>query len=107
MNPIYKVPWLRPALISDVGTTVYVSSLVFKLEHDGTTFQPVENWDENRYRYRCMDCYLACGSEENSFTTEFERQKDLKDGPTNSQQDEMNDHARQHGIMWAWAKGLR
>lgn len=111
MIPTWIVPWLRdfPGLLDkDFDPAgIQVNALIFQLEHDGTTFQPVGNWDENRYRYRCMGCYVACGSKENSFTTGFEKQGDLKDGPTNYQQDEMSDHARQHSIMWTWAKGLK
>jgi hypothetical protein len=109
--PVWRVPWLRnfPGPIDKPWRTeeLQVSALVFQLEHDGTTFQPVANWEENRYRYRCMDCYLASGSKEDSFTTGFEKAADLKTGPTNYQMDEMSDHARQHSIMWSWARSLK
>jgi hypothetical protein len=88
------------------GVDAVIDSIIFKLEHDGVYF-PVPEWEYNQYRYRCMSCFAACGLERDTFKTTFARAKFLKDGPTQEQQDQMSDHARQHSIMYLWAKGVK
>jgi len=58
------------------------------------------------YRYRCLSCYEASG-DSGCFCTQSEQLQRLKDGPTQDQQSQMADHAKQHSIMYAWAKGLK
>ena len=106
MNPIWKVTWIQPAVMPQFGSESHVDALIFKLEHDGT-YLPVPEWDNNQYRYRCMNCFAACGSDRYTFSTGYERAKHLKDGPTQQQQDEMSDHARQHEIMFVWARSVK
>ena len=112
MQPIWKVPWYRPIGVNEpLDTIAYYDVLLFQLE------SPILlNWDyfdrhdqpdpqKFPYRYKCMSCYAASGSND-VFSTQSEQKQSLKDGPTQEQQDQMSDHARQHTIMWAWARSL-
>lgn len=60
---------------------------------------------------------MASGDYRNVFHTKWEKREDLGgkgnrtvggfSEPTYEQELEMLDHARQHGIMYSWAKGLK
>ena len=109
MNPIWTTCFIEPIPIREnpsLELSDYIRSckLTFQLEFDGK-YLPIPDWGEHNYRYRCMSCYLASGDDEFSFTTEYAQAKDLKDGPTVTQQAQMANHTRQHQIMLQWAKG--
>ena len=108
MNPIWKVFWVRPYICGEESDplAIHRSEIFFKLQHDGIYTYHSE-WENNQYRYRCMDCFMASGSEEYTFATRFEKAKFLREGPTQQQQDEMNEQTRQHSIMWSWARSLK
>jgi hypothetical protein len=86
---------------------IHNARLDFRLEFDGK-YLPVVDWDNHKYRYRCMSCYLHSGSEE-SFATEYAKAKDLKTGPTPEQEEQIQSHThtKQHQIMWSWARSLK
>ena len=114
MNPIWKVPWFLPRFVDEQipGAEVRIEAIIFRLEpavllnwdyvdrHDRTDSQKFP------YRYRCLSCYAASGDED-GFRTQCEQLQRLTDGPTEKQQSQMADHAKQHSIMYAWAKGLK
>jgi hypothetical protein len=101
VNPICRVPWHRPTPIGDVdvGEIRPMDYIVFKLETDPLISSKL-------YRYRCMDCYAACGDLRHSFVTEFDSPDYMKDGPSEDQEEEIRDHTRQHQIMWSWARSV-
>jgi hypothetical protein len=114
VNPIYKVPWFRPYPVGEQipGAEVRIDAIIFQME-----LANLLNWDyldyhdrpdrqKFPYRFRCLSCYAASGDND-SFRTQCEQLQRLKDGPTQEQQDQMSDHARQHTIMYSWAKGLK
>jgi hypothetical protein len=107
--PIYKVGWLRPCPIGD-GTSVpqpcaplNMDVIIFQLYCPD--WMRTDDHETKRVQYRCMDCYAASGNPE-AFTTGSAFATRMKDGPTDKQQGQMIDHARQHSIMWSWAKSL-
>lgn len=112
MNPIWKIPILLPVGIQQ--TEFEISSrrfydppvIIFQLQHDGI-YLPVSEWENNQYRYRCLSCYCACGSDKHCFVTRFEKAQHLKEGPTVQQRNQMSEHAKQHTIMYSWVKGLK
>jgi hypothetical protein len=85
--------------------TVY--RIGFYLEHDGVFLLPVPEWSSHQYRYRCSDCHLDCGTDEDGFVTDWACAKDIKDGPTETQLDQIRKHTKQHQIMLAWARSLK
>jgi hypothetical protein len=80
--------------------------LLFQLQFDGN-YRPVEEWGSHKYCYQCMSCYLACGTKEEVFTTDYAEAKDLKDGPTKDQQEQIRQHTKQHQIMLQWARSVK
>ena len=92
-----------PCSTGDIST---VSKILFELEHDGI-LRHVDEWENAQYRYYCVDCYLACGDRRNVFSTCFEEARNIKDGPSIRQLDQIRSHAKQHEIMWSWVRGLK
>ena len=71
--------------------------------NDPDRFIPLEDVP---YRFMCQDCYAASGLKE-AFVTSWDSLKNLRDGrPSPLQADEINAHARMHGIMLTWASGI-
>jgi len=114
VNPIYKVPWFRPYPVGEQipGAEVRIDAIIFQMESPAVLV-----WDyldrhgrpdrqKFPYRYRCLSCYAASGDED-GFRTQCEQLQRLTDGPTEEQQSQMADHAKQHSIMYAWARGLK
>jgi hypothetical protein len=115
------VPWYRPIGINEP----FDSS---KVTYDIITFTPeidpqvhdldvyVKVWDVP-FRWVCQDCVLASGDYKDVFHTKWAKRENLGgkgnrnfggfSEPTYVQQLEMQDHARQHAIMYSWAKGLK
>jgi hypothetical protein len=117
----FRAPWYRPIGINEPldATKVMYDTITFVPECDPRVNDPdvyVEVWDVP-FRWICQDCHAACGDKRNIFSTKWERREDLSgkgtrnvggfSEPTYEQQQEMNVHARQHAIMWTWAKGLK
>lgn len=76
--------------------------LVFHLVAEPYSWGETPSW----YSYQCMSCLVSSGDCDNSFKTEFHSQFKMKNGPTIDQIKEMNDHARQHNIMWSWVNSI-
>ena len=114
MNSLYKVPWYRPFPINEQipGAEVSINALIFQLESPALlTWDYLDHHGDPDiqkfpYRYRCLSCCAASGSRD-AFTTQCEQLQSLKEGPTQEQQKQMNDHARQHEIMYLWARSLK
>lgn len=119
---IYRVPWYRPLGIKDEPhdpSTVWCDQIIFAPEYDTDVHFPdcfIRVWDVP-WRWYCQDCYAACGDRRDVFKTDWVRREDLGgkgsretggfSEATHDQQRQMNEHAKQHSIMWAWAKGLK
>ena len=60
------------------------------------------------WRYYCESCHYAFGNKRGVFHTDWtsRRSLGLEGMPSRHQMDQINDHAKQHSIMWSWAKGL-
>ena len=109
MNRFWTTYFFEPISILDNpsrGPAAYAHNgkLIFQLEFDGH-YLPVPEWENHKYRYRCMSCYLASGSEDFVFKTDYAKAKYMKDGPTTTQGAQMANHTQQHQIMLQWAKG--
>ena len=105
MNPIVYQYWLRPVPLGPVGTVPSPEGPLPRLDRITFRIEPESLIANDRYRYICMDCYSASGSRE-AFSTDCAYIRDMKHGPTPSQQSQIGNHARQHSIMWSWAKSL-
>lgn len=83
--------------------------LVFRAECPilGFPKQVYKDPEEYPWRYRCESCYYSSGDLEEIFRTSCDPIKNMKHEPTRAQQAEMSGHARQHQIMWAWARSLK
>ncbi len=117
---IFKCPWYRPIGINeavDWAQPTY-DTIIFTPECDQSVYWPdvyINVWDVP-WRWTCQDCYAASG-DRLAFKTDWEKREDLGgqgrrdvggfSEPTRKQQDQMSDHAKQHSIMWSWAKGLK
>ena len=115
MNRLYKIPWSRPIPLGEYALSpVQYDCILFQLESasgTGVKWDYVDRLGRGDaqkfpFRYRCLSCYMASGSGD-SFSTQCEQRHLFRDGPTEAQKDQMSEHARQHSIMWAWAKGLK
>jgi len=109
--PFYKVAlsFPLPAGIFETDTSRIVDTpcLIFKSEVPRyVDFDLPDDWIP--IRWICLSCFEACGDETDVFKTGSAPRRELKrvTGPTQKQQNQMLDHARQHEIMWAWARGL-
>ena len=118
MVPIYKVPWVRSipvgargeidldSLIPEIDVIIFQAKSPILLNWD---YPYVYNCPDPRtipYRYQCLSCYKASGRQD-VFCTQCEPLQRLKDGPTKQQQEQMQDHAQQHRIMWSWARSMK
>lgn len=118
---IYRVPFFRPIGVTEepLGSTVRCDQIIFAPEYDTDVHFPdyfIKVWDVP-WRWYCQDCYAACGDRRDVFKTDWVRREDLGgkgsretggfSEATHDQQRQMNEHAKQHSIMWAWAKGLK
>lgn len=117
----FKAAWYRPIGINELPSpadTLY-DVITFSPECDESAFDPdvyLKIWDVP-FRWYCQDCFAACGNKDRIFKTKWERREDLGgkgnrnfggfSEPTQAQFLEMNEHAKQHSIMWSWAKGLK
>ena len=106
MIPFYRVPVYQSVAIGQLDQFDPIMSVPMYI-----TFTPeLVEFDANLnyvYRFRCQDCYAASGNPE-AFTTSAHRVKDMpKDHAHPDQEQEMNEHGRQHGIMWAWARSIK
>jgi hypothetical protein len=79
--------------------------LTFRVAESGYSMFPVLN-PVHLYHYRCESCNYASGALGLVFRTTSASAKEMQDGPTEEQQEQMNDHSRQHEIMLAWVRGL-
>jgi hypothetical protein len=109
MIPIWRTALLSPptlgVLETDMSKIVEPVCLIFKIEDSGWSMFP--SYDPTKmYRYRCESCCYASGEAPWVFRTTPASAKELKDGPTQEQREQINDHAHQHEIMWAWVRGL-
>ena len=117
----FKSPWYRPIGVNEVvdWTQPTYDTITFIPECDDSVHDPevyVKVWDVP-FRWYCQDCYAASGDQRNIFKTKWAKREDLGgkgnrnfggfSEPTYTQALEMADHARQHAIMWSWAKGLK
>lgn len=104
MNPVWKIPWSRPVPITEQELSKIDCSIgyvVFQLEMNSFLKQ------NPTYIYKCYSCYAASGDREYSFETESATPEKLKDGPTENQREEMSNHAKQHTIMYQWARSIK
>lgn len=116
-----SVPWYRPIGINEPfdPSKVMYDTITFTPEidpqvHDLDVY--VKVWDVP-FRWRCQDCIVASGDYRDAFATKWAKREDLGgkgnrnfggfSEPTYPQRLEMADHARQHAIMYSWAKGLK
>lgn len=121
---IYKIPWYRPTNSQEVqfalsGSSVIYDVLVFVPELDTSVYDPnvyVKVWDVP-WRWYCQSCLAACGDQRNIFKTKWVKREHLEgqggrdrggfDSPDFLQRDQMTEHAKQHTIMFQWAKGIK
>ena len=117
----YRIPIFRPLGINeDLDPSVAVTNqIIFCPEYDTDVHSPevyIKVWDVP-WRWCCQDCYGASGDRRDIFKTDWARREDLGgkgnrnaggfNEATYNQQQQMNQHAKQHSIMWSWAKGLK
>ena len=112
MIPIVRTYLTAPILLPAIGVLETDPSkivnqviLTFLVEKAGYSMFPSHN-PTLTYRYRCESCNYASGSSSLVFVTTPASAKEMQDGPTEEQQEQMNDHSRQHEIMLAWVRGL-
>jgi hypothetical protein len=117
----FEAPWYRPMGINeafDPSKPTY-DVITFCPEYEQSVHDPdvyIKVWDIP-WRWYCQDCYAAGGNRDHAFHTKWAKREDLGGKgnrnfggfcePTYTQSLEMADHARQHAIMWSWAKGLK
>lgn len=115
----YRPVGLTQGLDQAYATTVTNNILFFAPEFDEEVLRPdayVKVWDVP-WRWYCQSCLAASGNYRDLFRTDYARRENLLgqgnrehggwDTPTVQQQDQMVAHAKQHEIMYAWAKGLK
>ena len=117
----FKAPWYKPIGINEPldPTKAMYDTIIFVPEMDPRVNEPdvyIKVWDVP-FRWRCQDCIMASGDYRGVFATKYARREDLGgkgnrnlggfSEPTYVQSLEMADHARQHAIMYSWAKGLK
>jgi hypothetical protein len=112
VNPIFQMYLTRPisppttgVLETDLSEIVEPVRLTFKVENNGWSMFPTYD-PTQMYRYRCESCAFASGQVPRVFRTTPDSAEKMKYGPTQEQREQINDHTRQHEIMWAWARGL-
>lgn len=74
--------------------------------------EPVYQMDEEQmrdgelrlYQYVCYSCLATCGDRNRCFTTVCATRKSMRLGATTTQQEQMKFHAKQHSIIWGWAR---
>lgn len=118
----YYYPWYRPmsaGIGEDIPAVGEMDRIIFTPEYDDQVLEPnvyVKVWDVP-WRWVCQTCYMASGGHRAVFKTDWVRREDLGERgdrdrggwctPALSQQDQIREHAKQHEIMYAWAKGLK
>ena len=118
---LFKAPWYRPIGINETfdPAAIMYDVITFVPESDPQVHDPVvyiNVWDVP-FRWRCQDCIAASGDSKAVFATKWAKREDLGgkgnrnfggfSEPTYAQSLEMADHARQHAIMYSWAKELK
>ena len=117
---VFKAPWYRPIGVNEKWDPwCSYDVIIFTPEcdpdvHDFNVY--INIWDVP-WRWTCQSCYAASGDDRSIFKTDWEKREHLggqgsKDvggfsEPSRKQQDQMSDHAKQHSIMWSWARGLK
>ena len=112
-------PLLGGTLESDPSKVVEPHRLVFVPEYDERVHEPdiyINVWDVP-WRWICQSCYMATGSDRGIFKTDWVKREHLGErgdrnrggwfAPSDSQQQQISDHGRQHQIMWSWARSLK
>lgn len=102
-----------PATIGDL------QQLIFEPECDQDVYLLdvyIKVWDVP-WRWKCQSCYYGSGNDRDIFRTDYVRREDLGEkgdrdhggwsSPSYSQQDQMRQHAKQHQIMFSWARSLK
>ena len=118
---IFRCPFYRPIGLNediDLSKPLY-DVIYFSPEPNQDAYSPdvyIKVWDVP-WRWYCQTCYMSCGDRRHVFSTDWVKREDLGgkgnrnlggfSEPTRTQQDQMADHAQQHSIMFAWAKGLK
>jgi hypothetical protein len=91
------------------GTPFPVHQLIFFPVTEAEVYFPdvYIKEEEVPYSWQCESCLAGSGRYGEIFQTDRERIGDLVQGkPSEKQMNQIRDHARQHEIMWAWARGL-
>lgn len=63
-----------------------------------------KEYEKAPHQYYCESCLIACGNGDKIFKTGSAPLKQMTDGPTQEQREQMTDHAEQHSIIWSWAR---
>ena len=109
MIPIYREPWSRPISINESSINESFSPSVCQYDYILLRIESSDplTWGEKAfYRYTCLTCYAASGNLD-VFSTSWRTPTEMEEGPTAQQVEEIRDHAKQHSIMYSWAKGLK
>jgi hypothetical protein len=99
----FRIPLSKDVNVLRVQTS---EEIIFRLTSPHYGPYLADDIDNRIYHYYCETCHCSCGNPDEVFRTSAERAKNLKDGPTGDQQSQMSSHARQHSIMWSWARSL-
>lgn len=69
-------------------------------------YYPLPEGEGRLVQYQCQDCQYATLNEDEIVCTRWDH--DPGTGfPSEDQQTEMQDHARQHALMWAWVESIK
>jgi hypothetical protein len=66
------------------------------------------NEEDVPYLWKCESCICGSGNYRNVFKTDYEKFENLHNGsPSEKQMNQISEHARQHEIIWSWARSLK
>lgn len=107
--PLYLMKYGGLTETFELGTPFPVHQLIFvPVVNEQVFFPDVEvNEKQVPYCWRCESCLAGSGRYGEVFQTDWETIGNLTRGtPSPDQMNQISDHAHQHEIMWAWARGL-
>jgi len=111
MIPIWKtyvyLPYRMPINKErDVWKIQTSTDIIFRVSSPEYNVLNSVSTPNHLYHYICETCYYSSGNPFEVFRTSVDSAENMKDGPTGDQQTQMSAHARQHSIMFAWARSL-
>lgn len=108
-HPVYRgIGFLETPKLSDVLYT----EIIFSPEVDSSVYQNgiYITLHDVPLRWYCQSCIAAGARQDEAFHTCWSKKQDLLDKgsmPSELQARDISEHAKQHSLVWKWARSLK